>query len=58
MVNLPSTVTELAKTDAPSGDNGSDDNFIVLTMGVATLPQYLTPAAFGGTVTFTIAANP
>jgi hypothetical protein len=40
-----------------SGDNSSSDNFLLLTVGVSTLPQYLTPAAFSGTVTFTIAAS-
>ncbi len=39
------------------GDNSSDDNFLVLTVGVATLPQYMTPGAFSGTVTFTIAGQ-
>jgi hypothetical protein len=40
-----------------SGDDGSSDNFIVVTLGIATLPQYLTPGAFSGTVTFTIATT-
>jgi len=40
-----------------SGDNTSDDNFLTLTVGIATLPQYLTPGAFSGTVTFTIGAQ-
>jgi hypothetical protein len=40
------------------GDNSSTDNFLVVTMGLATMPQYLTPATtFSGTVTFTIAAG-
>lgn len=39
-----------------SGDNSSSDNFLLVTVGLAALPQYLTPAAFSGTVTFTIAA--
>jgi len=39
-----------------SGDNNSSDNFLLVTVGVATLPQYLTPGAFSGSVTFTIAA--
>jgi hypothetical protein len=40
-----------------SGDNSSSDNFLTVTVGVATLPQYMTPGAFSGTVTFTIAAS-
>ncbi|HXB72229.1 MAG TPA: hypothetical protein VNY05_28585 [Candidatus Acidoferrales bacterium] len=40
-----------------SGDNSSSDNFLTVTVGVATLPQYLTPGDFSGTVTFTIAAS-
>jgi hypothetical protein len=40
-----------------SGDNGSNDNYLVVTVGVATLPQYMTPGAFSGTVTFTIAGQ-
>jgi len=39
-----------------SGDNSSDDNYLVVTLGVATLPQYLTPGAFSGTVTLTISS--
>ena len=40
-----------------SGDNSSSDNFLLVTVGVSTLPQYLTPGDFSGTVTFTIAAS-
>jgi hypothetical protein len=40
-----------------SGDNSSSDNFLLLTVGLATQPQYLTPGAFSGIVTFTIAAS-
>ncbi|MEO8660355.1 MAG: hypothetical protein ABI693_17935 [Bryobacteraceae bacterium] len=40
-----------------SGDNISGDNFLLVTVGLATQPQYLTPGAFSGTVTFTIAAS-
>ena len=40
-----------------SGDNTSNDNYLLVTVGVATLPQYLTPAAFNGSVTFTISAQ-
>jgi hypothetical protein len=40
-----------------SGDNTSDDNFLLITLGVATLPQYFTPVTFSGTVTLTIAAT-
>jgi hypothetical protein len=40
-----------------SGDNSSGDNFLTVTVGIATLPQYMTPGAFSGTVTFTIAAS-
>src|SRR5581483_4905057 len=40
--------------NSASGDNSSTDNFLLVTLGVATLPQYLTPGAFSGTVTFTI----
>ena len=41
-----------------SGDNSSSDNFLLVTLGVATLPQFFTAATFSGTVTLTIAANP
>jgi hypothetical protein len=41
-----------------NGDNTSDDNFLVITLGVATLPQFFTPAVFTGVVTLTIASNP
>lgn len=37
-----------------SGDNSSSDNFLVVTVGVATLPQYLTAATFSGKITFTL----
>jgi hypothetical protein len=37
------------------GDNSSDDNFITITVGIATLPQYWNAGAFRGVVTFTIA---
>jgi hypothetical protein len=37
------------------GDNGSDDNFITVTVGIAALPQYWNAGAFRGVVTFTIA---
>jgi hypothetical protein len=40
-----------------SGDNSSDDNFLTVTMGLATLPQFLTTGTFSGTVTFTIASS-
>ena len=40
-----------------SGNNTSDDNFLVVTLGLATLPQYLTPGAFSGSVTLTISAQ-
>jgi hypothetical protein len=39
------------------GDNASDDNYLVITMGVSALPQYFTPGTFSGTVTLTIASN-
>jgi hypothetical protein len=41
-----------------SGDNSSSDNFLTVTMGLSTLPQYLTAATFSGTVTFTISSTP
>jgi hypothetical protein len=40
-----------------NGDNSSSDNFLTITVGVAALPQYMTPGAFSGTVTLTIAAS-
>jgi hypothetical protein len=40
-----------------SGDNASADNFLTVTVGLAVLPQYMTPGDFSGTVTFTIAAS-
>ncbi len=40
-----------------SGDNSSDDNYLVITVGIAMLPQYFTAAPFSGTVTFTITAG-
>jgi hypothetical protein len=42
-----------------SGDNSSSDNFLLVKVGVAALPQYFTPATtFSGVVTFTISAKP
>ncbi len=51
--------TEILDGDriSASGDNSSSDNFLLVTVGVATLPQYLTAGAFSGTVTFTMAAQ-
>lgn len=41
-----------------SGDNSSDNNYLTVTLGLATNPQYFTPAAtVSGTVTLTIAAS-
>jgi hypothetical protein len=40
-----------------SGTNSSDDNSLMLTVGIATLPQYLSAGAFSGTLTFTIAPS-
>jgi hypothetical protein len=40
-----------------SGDNISSDNFLLVTVGVSTQPQYLTPADFSGVVTFTISSG-
>jgi hypothetical protein len=41
-----------------SGDNSSDDNFLLVTLSIAAVPQYWTPAAgFSGTVTLTIATQ-
>jgi hypothetical protein len=54
-----STDTQILSGDriSASGDNISSDNFLTVTVGVATLPQYLTPGDFSGTVTFTIASG-
>jgi hypothetical protein len=42
-----------------SGDDSSSDNFLVVKVGVAALPQYFTPVTtFSGVVTFTISAKP
>jgi len=42
-----------------SGDNSSSDNFLLVKVGVAALPQYFTPAtSFSGVVTLTISAKP
>jgi hypothetical protein len=51
--------TEILNGDriSASGDNSSSDNFIAVTVGIAALPQYLTPGAFSGSVTFTVAAQ-
>jgi hypothetical protein len=38
-----------------SGDNSSSDNFLLVRVGVAVLPEYFASASFSGTVTFTIA---
>ncbi len=38
------------------GDNSSTDNYVLVTVGAAILPQYFTAGAFSGTVTFTISA--
>ncbi len=41
-----------------SGDDSSSDNFLLLTMGIAAVPQYWTPSSgFSGTVTLTIATQ-
>jgi hypothetical protein len=40
-----------------SGDNSSSDNFLLVTVGIAALPQYLDTGTFSGTVTFTMAAQ-
>jgi hypothetical protein len=41
-----------------SGDDSSSDNFLLLTMGIAALPQYWSPSAgFSGSVTLTIATQ-
>ncbi|MEO8660357.1 MAG: hypothetical protein ABI693_17945 [Bryobacteraceae bacterium] len=36
------------------GDNYSPNNFLTVTVGIATQPQYLTAGAFSGVVTFTV----
>jgi hypothetical protein len=53
-----SSSTQILSGDriSSSGDNNSDDNFLTVTLGVATLPQYFTPTSFSGTITLTIAA--
>jgi hypothetical protein len=40
-----------------SGNNSSDDNSLILTVGIAILPQYLSAGTFSGTLTFTIVAS-
>jgi hypothetical protein len=40
-----------------SGDNSSNDNSLTVTVGIATLPQYLSAGTFSGTLTFTIASS-
>jgi hypothetical protein len=41
-----------------SGDDSSSDNFLLLTMGIAAVPQYWSPSVgFSGTVTLTIATQ-
>jgi hypothetical protein len=39
------------------GDNNSTNNFMTVSVGIATLPQYLTAVGFSGVVTFTIAPS-
>ena len=39
------------------GDNYSNNNFMTVTLGIATLPQYLTATSFSGVVTFTLAPS-
>jgi hypothetical protein len=36
------------------GDNFSANNFMTVTVGLATLPQYLSAGSFSGVVTFTV----
>jgi hypothetical protein len=40
-----------------SGDNSSEDNALTVTVGIATLAQYLSAGNFSGTLTFTIASS-
>ena len=40
-----------------SGDNSSNDNCLTVTVGIATLAQYLSAGSFSGTLTFTIVAS-
>ena len=40
-----------------SGDDGSEDNCLTLTVGIAILPQYLSAGTFSGTLTFTIVSS-
>jgi hypothetical protein len=39
------------------GDNYSTNNFITVSVGISTLPQYLTVGSFSGIVTFTISPS-
>jgi type 1 fimbria pilin len=39
------------------GDNNSTNNFLTVTVGIVTLPQYLTAGSFSGVVTFTVAPS-
>jgi hypothetical protein len=39
-----------------SGDDSSQDNSLTVTVGIATLAQYLSAGSFSGTLTFTIAS--
>ena len=40
-----------------SGSNSSNDNSLTITVGIATLPQYLSAGSFSGTLTLTIASS-
>jgi hypothetical protein len=39
------------------GDNNSTNNFLTVTVGIATMPQYLTTVGFSGIVTITVAPS-
>jgi hypothetical protein len=39
------------------GDNNSNNNFMTVMIGLATLPQFLTMGTFSGVVTFTVAPS-
>ena len=57
--DIQSSSTQILSGDriSASGDNGSDDNFLLVTLTAGYLPQYFTPGNFTVVVTLTMAAS-
>jgi len=57
--DVQSAATQILNGDriSASGDNGSDDNFLVVSLKAGYVPEYFTPGNFTVVVTLTIAAS-